>query len=247
MAGKNRPPKNPVTSRGRVRSNLYTLHGFASYSHELTNTHRRLIRDTCQAISESLDSNMPLARITVTGHAAFWSADPTPEVPYHTQGRRRALAVLEALEDELAARDLAHLVDVDFPRSASTSEPIGDNATRAGRALNRRAEILIEEMDPELLPTRWTCRIEAKFGAEVVSAGDLNDKLPKGGTVVCSGVLVSDRHVLTSAHMLWKLRRVNKGRDLKWQLPSRIRVIPGARGGAHLVTKPHGTWGALQG
>ncbi len=236
---------NPKIHRGRVRGMSYKLHSFASYSDKLTSQHKLDIKRMVDGIDTSYHNGEPYSQIRITGHAAFYHRDPTPKVPYRTQAMRRAVAVLEELEKQLSARGMMHLVHIADPVSRSTSDPIGDNATQSGRALNRRADVELMEADPEDAPWRWVCRLNVFYKGAIHLPYDLNhthhSNLPATGT----GVLISDRHVLTAAHNVRALRWTHGGRRLAWATPSKIEVIPAHRGGSHVTKRPHGTWRAL--
>lgn len=252
-----------VGGRGRVWTDRYTLDGFQPKSSDLTREHREWIVRIAWRILESHEQGAPLVRVSVTGHAAFFWEEPDPAVPYAVWASLRAQEVSDALAQDLAARSapvgpaqasagsspgviayprtLLSCVDLQPADGRDVSEPIDSNLTRAGRARNRRAEVTLSEVDPRKRPWRWICAIRADFGGRVLNPYNLNEG---GTTTEGSGVLISDRHVLTASHLVRQLRRPSQGNTLLWTQPERVRVIPAQRGWAHQVQRPFGEWRA---
>jgi V8-like Glu-specific endopeptidase len=243
MARKSIRP-NPKLYRGRIRGMTQVLHSFASYSHGLTKQHKLEIRRLADAIETSYHNGEPYSQIRIEGHAAFYHKDPVPAVPYRTQGMRRALAALEEFEARLRERGLLNKVDIWPLVSRSTTEPVGDNDTISGRALNRRAEIEVMEADPEAAPWRWMCRLDIRFPEGTGRCYNYLNQSGPGEMGRASGVLISDRHVLTAAHNVRGLKLSKDGRRLSWVKPTSVEVVPGARGRAHFKQRPFGTWKA---
>ena len=222
-----------------VSTQSYNLDRFEAYSSELTPNHRHLIGAAVDAIEGSFGDGPRLSMIRIEGHAAFFDQDPTPKVPYVTQGLQRAEAVTDALHDELRTRGLDQLVEIVSVTSAGVDEPVTSNKTKDGRARNRRVALDLSQIDATLAPWRWICRLEIDFGQNVNSP-----YFPSGGPLrkgVGTGVLISERHVLTSAHNVVALLRRKVGIDFSWVRPKRIKVSPGYDGGGTIVRTPYGT------
>jgi hypothetical protein len=223
-----------------VPAQTYVLDRFEAYSSELTPNHRHLIKAAVDTIERSFSSGPRLSMIRIEGHAAFFDQDPTPKVPYVTQGLQRAEAVVDAVHEALRTRGLDQLVEILSVTSAGVDEPVTSNKTKDGRARNRRAELELSQIDATLAPWRWICRLEIDFGRDVTSPyAPFGGPLRKG---VATGVLISNRHVLTSAHNVAALvRKKTLGIDYSWVRPKRIKVSPGYNGGGTIVRTPYGT------
>lgn len=218
----------------------YMLDRFEAYSSELTPNHRHLIKAAVDAVEGSFSDGPRLSEIRIKGHAAFFDQDPTPKVPYVTQALQRAEAVLDAFLVELADRGLEQHIEIVSMTSAGVDEPVTSNKTRDGRARNRRVELELNQIDATLRPWCWICRLEVDFGQDVNSPyRPFGGPLRKG---VATGVLISNRHVLTSAHnVIALLRKKEMGIDYDWVRPKRIRVSPGYDGAGTIVRRPFGT------
>src|SRR6188768_4200209 len=95
-----------------VPAQSYNLDRFEAYSSELTPNHRHLIKAAVDAIERSFSDGPRLSMIRIEGHAAFFDQDPTPKVPYVTQGLHRAETVVDVLHAELRTRGLEQLIEI---------------------------------------------------------------------------------------------------------------------------------------
>ena len=243
--------RNPKIRRGRVRSQTYVLHGFEPWKSTVLDTHRARIKQIARAIDRSYRTGRPLARISITGHAAYYDKVPNPKIPYRQQGLNRAKTVAAELRKELgrpaygSARNapLISRVEIAPPRTKGTDSPIATTATPDGRRYNRRAEVTISEWDPDLAPFRWICRIECAYAPG--TSPIYNRQPPAQGILrgTATGVLISDRHVLTAAHNVRVVKQIKRGTKTAYivEEPTEIRVTPAFRGGHH-VAAPHGRW-----
>lgn len=223
-----------------VFKNKYTLDRFKAYSSDLTDRHRRLIDSITSSIENSFEGGGPrLSMIKIEGHAAFYDKNPNPKIPYIQQGRNRANKVLNALHERLKVRGLERLVEIWSVHSAGVEDPVTHNRTQSSRARNRRVEVEISQIDTKLAPWRWICRLEIDFGQDVCSIyKPLGPSAQKG---IGSGVLISERHILTSAHNVAALRKNKNSLSYTWVQPKKIRVSPGWISSGQIPRTPFGT------
>ena len=110
---------------------------FEAYKTRLRSFHGPQLEAIADKIAASRNWKQPVDYITVVGHSArFKSTDPVEE-----NAKGRAESVARALAEKLNKRGLTGIKIV---RGAfGDSEPRTTNSTRTGRALNRRAEIIL--------------------------------------------------------------------------------------------------------
>jgi len=110
---------------------------FEAYKTRLRNFHNRQLDAIADRIAESRGWKVPVDYITVVGHSArFKPSDPVEE-----NAKGRAESVAQALEQKLRKRNIDDFEIV--TASFGDSQPRATNSTRNGRALNRRAEIIL--------------------------------------------------------------------------------------------------------
>jgi hypothetical protein len=126
-------PSNPDT----------TLSDFPAFKHEITAQHRSALDALANKVVSLTKSGKPVRKIRIVGHAAVWGSSN------HQQTSENRAAVVQA---ELTSR-FANL-GVDFSKTQITIEgmatacPVASNSTQAGRAKNRRVEILLTAAPP---------------------------------------------------------------------------------------------------
>lgn len=110
---------------------------FEAYKTRLRSFHDPQLEAIADRIAESRNWKLPVDHITVVGHSARFK--PTDPVEENAKGRAETVA--RALAEKLNKRGLTDFEIV--TGSFGDSEPQTTNSTRAGRALNRRAEIIL--------------------------------------------------------------------------------------------------------
>jgi len=118
---------------------------FEAYKTKLRDFHYKQLDEVADEIAASFKTTKPLNIVSIRGHAAtFKKTDPVWKL-----GEERAFNVRIELEKRLAARKL------DMGKFSITSAGLANtvpkfsDATAAGRALNRRVEILLSSHVPE--------------------------------------------------------------------------------------------------
>ena len=122
------PPPPPPPPPEPVVPEVIRLEGvtFAFDSEQITADERGVLRDAAEILKRNPD-----VRVEVAGHT-----DSVGNAAYNQRlSERRARAVVEYLVDAGIARDRLSY------RGYGQDEPIADNATDAGRAMNRRVEL----------------------------------------------------------------------------------------------------------
>jgi len=110
---------------------------FEAYKTGLRSFHNRQLDEIADRIVASRNWKVPVDYITVVGHSArFKATDPVEE-----NAKGRAESVARALEQKLKKRNIDDFEIV--TASFGDSQPRATNSTRDGRALNRRAEIIL--------------------------------------------------------------------------------------------------------
>jgi len=124
------PPGTRVDSRGCALSDVISLEGvtFGFNSAEITADERGTLSEAV-----SILERYPDVRVEVAGHTDS-VGNPTYNL---TLSERRALSVLEFLVERGIDRDRM------VARGYGQTDPVADNATEAGRAMNRRVELRI--------------------------------------------------------------------------------------------------------
>jgi len=110
---------------------------FKSYKTGLRSFHDPQLEAIADRIAESRNWKLPVDYITVVGHSATFKRTDSVE----ENARGRAENVARALAEKLRERGLSGFKIV--TGSFGDSEPRTTNKTQAGRALNRRAEIIL--------------------------------------------------------------------------------------------------------
>lgn len=128
----------PARAEPTCESDPLILACFDAYETGLRSFHGRQLDAIADRIAASREWKFPIDLVTVIGHAAkYKQTDPVVK-----NSRERAETVAQALATRLQARGLPGVrieqgfLGIDAPRTT--------NATQAGRALNRRAEVFLD-------------------------------------------------------------------------------------------------------
>jgi outer membrane protein OmpA-like peptidoglycan-associated protein len=119
-----------------------TLDNFRFGGEELRPQHTPLINQIALMAAASRDTSCPVGTILVKGFTD--SVEHT--VGYNVVlGLRRALSVKDGITAAIRALDPAIAAAVIFvPTTFGAAQPVGPNATPAGRAKNRRVEVTLQ-------------------------------------------------------------------------------------------------------
>jgi outer membrane protein OmpA-like peptidoglycan-associated protein len=99
----------------------------------------QMLRHLAEHVRVSWNSMRPIGFIRLVGHT-----DNTGQEQYNVDlGSRRAQAVKDALENLLKEEIAKRRVAISVEKSPGVKEPVADNRTQAGRALNRRVEVYV--------------------------------------------------------------------------------------------------------
>jgi uncharacterized repeat protein (TIGR01451 family) len=148
-------PRQPLTASKSVAMPEFVLHPhFPTFGADLSNEDRRVIDELAQQLT-----GLDIAEITVSGHTDHVRIAPRSRHIYadnNALSRARAASVGRYLVDRL------HLPGTKLTLfGKGASEPVADNRTSTGRALNRRVAVKIRTRSSHETPPTVTTAVDS--------------------------------------------------------------------------------------